>query len=158
MAVTHNPGVFVTNPKRHSLSALDEILRLTGDLAQPEFVGLIAKFVSDYTNVSVSGVSIQALPTGDLLWWDEGQLTTTDLLAGVPTALNRMPEVDALALILYGAQSATHALYTDVKLCERVKENTLSLVKGYRLKKPIADENPKAGDKIIQALIGIFRT
>jgi hypothetical protein len=106
-------GIVLPSNARQRLSLTDRIFRLTGDLAQPNYVTGFTRLVNDYTPLKVLGIRIDVPTTNQALWFPTRRLPDAAAVASVPTSVNRMRPDDAVAILSWGAQSTCGLLKLD---------------------------------------------
>ncbi len=104
-----------------SLGLFDRIFRLTGDLAQPQFVNLIAKILTDYANIHFVAIAIGPSLEDDEPWIStaNGEPTPSQM----PTTLGFVPKHLALSVMTEGAQAMSKALvYAELMTVQKQQE------------------------------------
>ena len=123
-------GVILPSNRRHRLSLTDRIFRLTGDLAQPNYVFGLTRLINDYTPLEVRGTRIDVPTQEEPLWLPTKHLPDAAAVAAVATSVNRMRREDAIGIMSWGAQSACGLLGLDSSRTGAIRAKFEQLQKG----------------------------
>lgn len=107
-------------PNTDKLRAEDHILRLTGDLAQPIYLGEIVSLVNQRVGIRMRGARLGLLEE-DMCYYTE-RLSSPETLVQFPTMVNRIAREDCLVLLTHGAQCASQFFGANAGRVAKVRE------------------------------------